>query len=291
VLLLGAAAAGAPAQVKLEWKLKEGDTFFLEEKVSAKDNVKLLKTDHPYELAFTRVTRFHVLKRNEDGGYLLEQKIESIKLDPSGTTGKADAKLVRAEEGTTFRVTLTPKLEVAKLEGYEAFVKKLAKSDDVAKNVRILMPPTRFASATAALFSLRSGKEVAKGDSWTQEYIRPLGPLGSVKIESTCTLRGTEKIEDREVVKVEVSPAKSLYSLPQADGDAAFKVVKGDIRVERDKSAGTIYFSAALGRMVKSVTTLQLSGSLTATIMGATIAMDVEHEEKVTARILDKNPL
>ena len=52
-----------------------------------------------------------------------------------------------------------------------------------------------------------------------------------------------------------------------------------------------MYFSPALGRTVKSVKKSHLTGSLTTSAMGNMITMDLEQEETVTARILDKNPL
>jgi hypothetical protein len=290
VIFWGASALPVLAQVKLEWKLKEGDNLYLEEKVALKQNVRLMKTDQIHERAFTRVTRFTVLKKNPDGGYLLEQKIESIKMDRAVATGKADGKMLRDQEGAVFKVTLTPNFKVAKLEGYESLVKRLGENEEIAKSIRILMPRAGFASATEAVFSYLPEKKVNKGDTWAQERVRPLGALGSLKIENTCTLKGPEKIDDREVVKIEIAPARSVYSLPQAEGEQSFKVTRGDLRADREKSGGTLYFSAALGRLVKSVTALQMTGTLTVSVMGTTLVMEIEHEEKITARMLDKDP-
>jgi hypothetical protein len=289
-LAFGVMALPASAQLKLEWKLMEGDHFYLEEKVVLRQNVKLMNTPHLHEMAFTRVTRFGVLKKNQDGGYLLKQKIEAIKLDQRGAANKK-GKMLRAQEGAVFKVTLTPQFKVAGLDGYEALVKKLSTDEDIAPMVRVLMPRQGFAGAVEALFGFLPDRAVDKGAAWTWIQVRPLGALGSIKIENTCTSRGPEKLGNREVVKLAVTPTKSLFSPPQGESAFAFKVRKGDIRVERDKSSATISFDAKLGRLVSSETTLAMTGTLTVSVMGTTIAMEVEHEEKVVSRVLDKNPL
>jgi hypothetical protein len=99
VLCWGIIASAAPAQVALAWKLKEGSRLYLEDKIALKQNVKHMQVDHVYELAFTRLTRLTVLKENNDGGLLVEQKIERIKVDRAGTTENASPKMLRAQGG------------------------------------------------------------------------------------------------------------------------------------------------------------------------------------------------
>jgi hypothetical protein len=290
-LILAVMAVPARGQVKLEWKLKEGDKFYLEEITALKQNTKFMGMDIRHELNQTRITRFTVLKKNNDNSYLLEQKIETVRAKRGSTSGKADVRMVQQLQGATFKVTLNPKMHVTKFEGYEAQVKKMSNKEDVQKMVRILMPEESFLRATEALFGFLSEKPVAKGQSWTYDLVRPLGPLGVLKIENTYTSRGEEKVDNQQAVKLEVAAVKSSYTPPKANGGAGFQVTKGDIKVDPKRSSGTLYFNAATGRLIKSSSRLQLTGSLSVTFMGTTLNMDVEHEETITARILDKNPL
>ena len=120
----------------------------------------------------------------------------------------------------------------------------------------------------------------------------PLGPLGVLKAGSTYTFQGKARAEGKDAVELRSVISKSAFTPGNAEVQG-FRVIKGDIKLDRDpkRTHGTVYFSPALGRTVKSVKKSHLTGSLTTSAMGNMITMDLEQEETVTARILDKNPL
>lgn len=289
-LLLGGMAAPALGQVKLAWKLKDGDVFYLEEKSAARQTMKFMGSDIKHALDHTRVTRFTVLKKNDDNSYLLEQRILLVRLNRPSDAARADARLVQGLEGATFKVTLDPRMRVTRFEGYDALIKKMAGKDTVARNLRALMPEESLRRPTEALFGCLPDKAVEKGDSWTCTVIKPLGVLGVLRLESSSTFQKTETVEGQEAVKVEVAATKSTFT-PSTTTGLSFRVVKGNIKVDQSSTSGTLYFNAARGRLVKSTQTIHLTGRLTVDAMGNLLNLDVEQEDTVTARVLDKNPL
>ena len=84
LLVLILLPATARAQVRLEWKLKPGDVFFVEEVTQVRQTLILMGSETRQDLDQTRVLRFTVLKKNEDGGLVLAKKIETIRI-PAGS--------------------------------------------------------------------------------------------------------------------------------------------------------------------------------------------------------------
>jgi hypothetical protein len=290
VLVLGAPAVAAFGQVKLEWKFREGDKFYLEERWSLKQIMKYMGSDLKQELDHTRLTRFTVLKKTDDS-LVLEQKIESVKINRASGSAKPEGKLLKELEGATFKVYLNSKMKVIKLDGYETLMKKMARDEDIGKNARLLMPEESLSRPVEAFFGFLPAKAVGKGDTWEYEFTLPLGPLGTLKVENGYTVQGNNKVGDQEVVKLEVANKKSSFTPAAGGGLQPFRVTKGDIRVIPKQTKGIIYFSAVRGRVVKAEKTMALEGTLTIDVKGNMLTMDIEQEEKVTARVLDKRPL
>jgi hypothetical protein len=290
VLVLSASAVPAFGQVKLAWKFKEGDKFYLEERVALKQSMKF-GTAEPLkqELEYTRVTSFRVEKKTA-ASLVLEQKIESIKVTQAGGSAKPEGELLKKLVGATFTVTLDSKMRISKFAGYEALIKKMAKSEDVGKAARLLLPEESLSKPVEAFFGFLPSKAVDKGDEWTHEFSLRIGPLGTLKLENTYTSRGSEKVEGKEVIKLEVVNKKSSFTPAAAGTSQPFRVTKGDIRTIAKNTRGNVYFSPALGRMVKAVKSMSLEGTLTIDSKGNMLNLEIAQEENVTTRILDKKP-
>src|SRR5262245_21087403 len=78
-------------QASLQWKFKEGDTFYLEEKIVSKTTTDVLGMKNTEEQTQIRISSFVVKSRTRDG-VVLEQRIESWK-------SKITGGLPGAEEG------------------------------------------------------------------------------------------------------------------------------------------------------------------------------------------------
>jgi hypothetical protein len=211
----------------------------------------------------------------------------------------ASTKLLQDLQGATFKITLSAKMRLVKFEGYEALMKKMAgnedggKKEDAGKQARALITRESLSRPTEALFAFLPDKAVAKGDEWTAESIRPLGVLGMLRMTNSYAYKADEEDqgEDKKIVKLEVANSKSTF-LPSEGGDGlAFRVIKGNFKVDPKKSHGTIYFSAAKGRTVKAKHMIHLTGTLTVDAMGNMISIDIDHDETITSKWSSKNPL
>jgi hypothetical protein len=291
LLTLAVLPGPARAQVKLRWKFKEGDTFYVEEKVSTRQTVKVRGSAQVQQLEQTRVSRFKVLKAAADGGAVLEQKIESVKVTPYGAGIKADASSVRRMEGATFQITLDARQRVTRFEGYKKLIDALAKdNEDVAKVFRAVLTEQAVRRPVEALLGFTPEKPVARGQSWQVKSDVPFGPLGTLHLVDTYTLQAEEQVE-KDVVKVTVSSA-ATYSAPEgpAGGNFPFKVISGDVKVKEAK--GSLLFNVATGRLVQREVQRVLRGVFTLAASEQTrIEEEVEQRQSSAARVLDNNPL
>jgi hypothetical protein len=281
--LLGGPALAADA-VKLEMKFKEGDKFYIETVSNTKQVMEFMGTKNESESDSTQVTSFKVLKSDKDG-VVIEQKIESIKNKNSGGLPGAD-KIMDAMKGATFKVTLNGKGEVTKIEGYDDFVKKLSADNELAgKMIKSFMTEETIKTTASENFAFLPPKPVSKGDNWKRSQAVPLGPLGSLKGETTYTYKGAGK--DGE----EIAYDQTLEYSPPKEGDDSlpFKITKGDMKAE--KASGTMVFDANKGRLVKTDLSMKMKGSMTFDIAGNSTTMTMEMTQTSKSRILDKNPL
>ncbi len=280
VLALLAGPALADDAVKLEMKFKEGDKFYVETVSSTKTVMDILGKNES-AIDSTQVTSITVKKSDKDGVVLVE-RIESLK---NKNLPGAD-KIMDALKGATITLTLNNKGEVTKIEGYDEFMKKLsADNEQTGKMLRSFMSEDTIKATASENFAFLPAKAVSKGDTWKRPQTIPLGPMGSLKGESTYTFKGAGK--DGE----EISFDQSLEYAPPKEGDDSllFKITKGEMKA--DKSSGTKTFDASKGRLVKTEQTTKMKGSFTFESAGTSMTVTMEMTQTVKTRILDKNPL
>jgi hypothetical protein len=298
VLALGVLAFPAPGraqQVQLEWKLKEGDKFFLETVTSFKQTLKTLGKELKQDRQDNVVYGVSVLKKNDDKTAQLEEKIESVAVrntgGPAGTPAAED-KFNQQLKDATFRVTLTPRGEVTKFEGYEDLVKKIAGDDTNARKVvQAVLSEDGFRRSAAESFGLLPAGPAKPGDKWGEDrkVEAPYGPLGSFTVTKTYTYEGKDTINGKSVDKITFT-GTAVYTPPKtADAGAMpFQVVKGELKADDIK--GTMYFDADAGRLVGSEAAMRIKGSLTITVSGTNLDTEMQEDVAVKTRLLDKLP-
>jgi len=282
---LAAVALPAQGQVKMEWKFKEGDKFYLENTTVQKQTIEVLGQKIEQETENTTVTSFTVLKKEKDST-VIEQKIESVKVTSKGGLGGAMDKVAEQMKGATFKFTLDNKGQISKFEGFDEFIKKIAGDDAAtAQIMKLVLNEDTVKQSASEAFGFLPEKAVSKGDKWKKEMIIPMGPLGSFKAEQDYTYLGEAK--DGQEIGV---ASKMTYTAPKdnAGGVLPFKVTKGDFKTEEAK--GTIVFDAAAGRLVREEMKMKLKGSMTIEAMGQTADMKMEQESTTKIRLLDKPP-
>jgi hypothetical protein len=291
ILTLALFVLPAHAQVQMEWKLKEGDKFFLETVSNLKQQMRTQGKEMKQDQDLTTVFALSVEKKNPDNTAVLEEKIETLIVkNAGGLAAGTDEKFNQQLLGTAFKVTLNPRGEVVKFEGYDDLVKKLAGDDPTArKAVQSVTPEDQFKVSVSEAFGFLPDKPVKTGDSWERETTRSLGPLGSFVSKRKYTYEGSEMVEGKPLEKITFTAA-TTYNAPKAGEASAFpfQVEKADLKVEDVK--GTFLFDAAAGRLVRSEMGLKLKGTVVIKVMGTNLETEAVEEQTVKMRVLDKNP-
>lgn len=292
VLVLTVAALPARAQVALDWKLKEGDRFYLLTESTFNQVMELPGKDAgkeiKQELTQTSVLQFFVEKKTPDGNYTIKETIEGLLVKGASGTAASDDKI----QGASFTLTLNPKLEVVKLEGYSDFVKKLAGDDpSVLKTVKSIVTEELLTKSAAQAFAFLPAKQVKEGDEWGKDRSikMPLGPLGNLEATNLYKYVGKAKLNDKEYDKITFTTTVE-YSLPKEDPGLAFKVTKGELKA--DNAKGTIYFDSADGRLVQYEMSLNLTGNLTLSINNVPLDTKItKQEQNVKVTVSSDNPI
>lgn len=287
VLVLGGLVAPAQAQVNLQWKLKEGDQFYLEEVSNAKQNMKVMGQEVKQDQTVTTIFLITVVKKNADGSMVLEQKFESMKTEVVG--GPPRDNIDKQIQGGTVRLHVSPKMEVTKLEGYDELVQKVVGNDAKAQQMfKLMMSDDTLKKKLAEQFEFVPGMAVKPGDKWQRKAELSLGPIGVMKIERDFTYEGADMLGGKKLDKIAMTGVGS-YALPKGDGGGfPFKVTKGELKIDGMK--GTIHFDAAAGRLVQAEAKTNMKGALTISTMGADVEMDMVVDSNMRLRVLDKPP-
>ena len=293
-LSLAMALVGAlvQAQTPLAWKFQKDDGFRYEMTSTVKQTLKLLDKDGKPEgkdivqdITYTIVMSYKVLDASADGNVVLENKVDSMKFKntiAAANTIAADPKV----EGATFKITLNAKREVTALDGYEAFLKRMAGDDaNMLKTLQAVLPKEYFMRTAREAFGFLPDKPEK---TWTRDLLSPLGPLGDLSVKNTYKDEGVETQNGKPLQKITFDSAV-IYSPPNAQSpqlqQSPFRVVKGKLD-RTDKNKGTILFDAQAGRIASMNTDITLKGTMSLVISGTKIDADIDQNQKTKITLL-----
>ena len=287
-LLLGlAAVAPVSAQVNLSWKLKEGDTFFVEEKIVGKTTVTVKGTKSSEEQTQHRLSRFVVKSKSRDD-IVLEQRIEWWKSKIMGGLAgdEDDTKLMEQVcKDLIFTIHLSPRGAITRFEGYDAFLKKLAEQDAAeAKKLKAVAGEDVLRAPLVQIFDFMPTGPVKKDQSWERDSVVPMGPMGTFKLNTQFTFLGLKGGAEQIATKSTLT-----FAPGRADaGELGFKILKLDLT--KKVAAGKILFDNVKGRLVSEEMILPLAGTMVIELMGAPVEVQLVGTETRTIRMLEKRP-
>jgi hypothetical protein len=302
VCLLSSAYFVSPvrAQVKLEWQLQEGKTFFVKRVYMQKQSVEINGKSFKEERAKTWVTAV-TAKEKTPAGYVLELKIDSVSFQSAGkmpagervgmnapAQGGLDDALAAKVKGSAFTAVVTAQGKLVKFEGYDAFILKLAgKNAERDKVLRALLTEQTLREDMEDIFHFLPEKAVRKGDKWKRDTIEPVPPFGLFKSVLEYVLDEEELVEGGNAGgRVGISyKIKTTYKPPNEAADL-IRIVKGSLKAEEGK--GSIIFDVKQGRLVRSEKTAHIRGDLVIESMGKQMRMEFSSENAVHVEVYTK---
>jgi hypothetical protein len=277
------ALAAPPDDYNLMWKLKEGDTFYAQGKVTIEQTFTAMGRSADQSITSETVVRYRV-KEVKSGTTVIEMTYLSNKTKAEGLPG-ADA-LNDKLKGVTLTVTLDAKMEVMKLEGYDKTIDVLSQGNDQAKAaIKGMLPEAVIKQVLNETFALVPGGVTKVGGTWKRKDTLPIAGLGEMSVANTSKL---DSVTDG-VANVSWD-AKGTFKA--GDGTLPglpFKLTNADLKV--GKLAGSYTFDLSAGRLKTSKTQMELSGSLTLSANGKELPMDLKQKLTQSATLTDKNPV
>jgi hypothetical protein len=295
LFVLALTALPARAQVQLEWKLKEGDTFFLQTESKFVQVMELVGKEAGKEIKQetqqTTVLQFKIEKKDEKTGVLtVRETVEGLMVKGGTGSSVADDKI----QGATFTFTLSPppKMAVDDFKGYAEFIKKASGDDPaIAKTMKAILSEDLLKVSAREAFSFLPEKPVKEGDTWgADRSIKvPIGPLGTMDVVNTYKYVGKDKVGGKEYDKITFTTAVT-YAPPKEDSGLTFKVTKGELKT--DGAKGSIYFDREAGRMVQYETELKTTGQFTLSINSVPLETKItKQEQSIKATVSSENPI
>jgi hypothetical protein len=294
-------SASAQAQERLEWKLKKGDTFFVETTTTSQGTFGAGGKKTTVDSTSTSVVSFRTVDATAKG-YVIEQEFQLMRERSPGASGRsAEAFLkgrlepviegaVKKGKGAILKILLQSNGQL-KLSGYEALVQRVAgKNDRLRALVRELTPKEYWQGFAEDIFRVVPATPVKRGDKWERTSALAsakmgLGALGSFGAKYQYLYKN----KTRAGVEIAVA-ADMKYAAPAASANGLpFKIVGGAI--EAKAATGSALFDAEAGRLVRSAIEIHFQGDLTVEIGGKKTTLRVDQRQTIVSRVLASNPL
>jgi hypothetical protein len=281
-------AAPAHAQTNLQWKLKEGDKFYVESVSTTKYSVDIMGKNLKWDETTMMVISYTVKAKNNDG-LVITQKYERVRVKSQGGLGAGTGldKLPERMEGATFTFTLSPDNKISNFQGYDAFLKNLIQGmEDVARFAKAFFTEDVLKQTIEDTFGALPNKTVNTGDTWKQESKMSIGPFGTFKSAKNFSYKGKEKGED-----VIAYTADLTYTPPKGDVaglEALFKIVRGEFKSENAR--GSLTYDPAKGRLTGAQESMVFRGRLTLEVAMNQIELEMNMDITNRTRLLSKSP-
>lgn len=286
LLLLAGLTPSLRAQVKLEWKLREGD-------------VSRWQTDQDIRLTFkgaaiekvvhvTRLCRYEVLKKDATGA-VVRQIIESVDVDENNPQGDEISRVLKRLKGAGFSLLLNARMQVIGLEGYEDFLQKVAgDSPELGHLAAFLVSEAKAREEMTAVFGLiLPANAVQNGTRWEGEASHALGPFGRFLGNGDHTVVIKNDRGGTRLAQIDVYWNLRYALPPQTAGTARLPIVGGELAM--DDARGRYYFDPTAGKLVRFESKLRFKGRLTVKQDGSESPLEMEQETHTRGQLVE-NP-
>ena len=292
----------------MKWKFEVNKKFYQEMTTTTDQTMKVMGTDVKQTQTQTFWFSWTPLKNNSDGSWDLEQKIEGVKMqiDIGGNRVEYDstketpgnnplADFFKALVFSKFTVTVDKDFKVTKITGREDFIKNLVKANpQMEPLLNQILSEQALKDMADPTFSVVTGKEVKKGDTWTKDTTLDMGPIGSYKNTFKYTYEGKNSDAKEEAekkldkIKVETTLTYTPPKDPAAGNTLPFRIKSASLT--SSNAGGTILFDNEKGRIDSTSMKLDLNGELNIEISGQTTKVDLKQTQTTTVKTTDEEP-
>ncbi len=289
--------------IALRWRFQLDKPFYQIVTTETKQDMTIMQMKVSQSQKQTFYFRWTPIGRDENGNWIIKQKIIGVKmdLDIGGTKVGIDpakdkganqplSNFLKAVVNTEVTFTIDRNMKVRKIECRDVFLKKLADSN---QNNELLLK--RFFSnealkqMTDTAFGMIPVKPVKEGDVWETTGALDMGPIGKYETTNRLVYKGPDKNE-KHLQEIEVE-STLRYAMPDPNGATGlpFKILQVDL--ESKNAKGKILFDSRKGRLDSATNTVNLTGKILVEIGGMPNSVDLDQTQTTTAKTTDDNPI
>jgi hypothetical protein len=271
---------------KAELDLQVGDEFFQELVISRLSRYRILELDLGQNVQYVLVSRFRVKKKTEDGGAIVEQKVEGVRLsnaDPA-LQGRLN-ELLQKTKGASFTMTLSARREVTKFEGGPEALNVLAGTNPLGGPSFLLWSflDRDGWKELAEVSFFQPPRSVRRGDKWERPMTHTWGPLGNWNGKIHYQFSGKQAGLERFDYLLDLA-----YKPPRRRGGLPFAIGKSEFQIQTAR--GAIAYRPERGRVAAAEERFHVRGALAVTCLGVDSLVQMDEIQIFQLRILDRNP-
>jgi hypothetical protein len=278
-------------------ELQAKDDFFQHVVISRVSRYHILELDMGQNVQYVFVSHFHVKKKNDDGGMVVEQKVEGVRLSNADPALQERLnELLQKTKGATFTMTFDSHREVTKFEGGQQAIKVFT-GDNPLGGPGFLMWSFLDRDGWKELAQLSffqppppssppklGGNKRGGGERWDRSMTHSWGPLGNWSGKTYFQSTGKQAGLDRYDYLLDLA-----YKPPSKGGGLPFEIGKSQFQIETAR--GVIAYQPSRMRVAAAEERFHVRGLLTVSFLGVESAVQMDEMQLFQLRILDKNPL
>jgi formylglycine-generating enzyme required for sulfatase activity len=281
------AVAQAPAQAPLAWRLNPDDRLYVEYDINRQENNQIqgraasLNEDH------AQVYRYTVLSRKPEGAVELDAVLESTRVSNANSILAQQTSILKSEH---MRAALDAGMNVVRLDGPEAVARRNPVRMPGLKAIAPRLIDDEVRTMLTDAFVSLPGRPTAKGEHWQQTTTLAQPGIGLFVQTRTFTDEGDDTLDGRPVRKIGVTAV--LEVRPATWDESEMPPQRPLFTLKAQEYAGTVYFDAAAGRLVKLERRQFVRLDCTsAAEQGKKPLGYTEQTTTLTVRVLDHNPM
>jgi hypothetical protein len=189
-----------------------------------------------------------------------------------------------ALSGVEYTITITPKGQVEKVEGYKEILENILKDHPLAAQFTGGGSEEALKDSLAEVFFLLPEKAVKTGDTWEVPFKLELPKIGKAEGKRIYKFEGPVVAEDPNIVRLSVNMELSF----EFDLDMEGAKITGNMAV--DESKGDVKFDVEKGQVISSALEYTLSGTLNTAVADQTLKLDLKQVQKRNTQRLASLP-
>ncbi|MFO0890905.1 MAG: DUF6263 family protein [Isosphaeraceae bacterium] len=284
LMSLGLSLIAAPetvqAQVKLEYKFREGQAQTYKSTVKTTQVLTLMGQEIPTDATETIVSSQKVGAKRSDGTIPVEDKVESlavelalpmgimISFDSKNPDNKVDnpqlaviADIYKLISQVGYTVVLDAQNKVKAIEGAEKILEQADKLNDAAKqSIRSRLDAQQLKKQFQESHGNLPDVLARKGEPWERDETLDIGSGQTLSFHKKYEYVGEEKKDGAMLDKIAVKTTEVKYAM-DPNSPSPLKVIKSELKV--DSGDGVMLFDREAGRVVSASNSTRIRGPMT----------------------------